>query len=145
MDEVYKLTTSVGNSYTFEEVSRYHTASVYIGIPDGLRLGGNITLTLDNPPPLAQNTIVKFFIYHGQEETATPDNSGEPSSSSGTPSISSGPGIQPELPSSASPDSEGLSDPASSPTATVPSEPDPVIERPRPTKVKSPTAATGST
>jgi hypothetical protein len=145
MDEVYKLTTSVGNSYTFEEVSRYHTASVYIGIPDGLRLGGNITLILDNPPPLVQNTIVKFFIYHGQEETATPDNSGEPSSSSGTPSVGSGPTIQPAESSSVSTDSEGLSDSASSPATTVPTEPTAIHERTRPTKVKSPTATASGT
>lgn len=145
MDQVYKLTTSSGNEYTFEEVSRYHTASVYIGIPDGLVLGGNITLILDSPPPLVQNTIIKFFIYHGQKETAASNDSGESSSSSGTTPISSGPAIQPTESSPASPDSEGLPSPASSSATTVSSQSATVHKRPRPATIESPTATAGST
>ncbi len=145
MNEVYKLISSVGNTYTFEEASVYHTASVYIGIPDGIQLGGNITLTFENPPPIVQNTIVKFFIYHGQEETATSDNSGESSSSSGTPDVGSGPGIQAELSSSVSSDSEGLPDSTSSSATTVSTEPTAVPQRPRPIALKSPTATASRT
>lgn len=94
MEEVYKLVSSEGNEYTFEEVSRYHSASIYIGIPSGTVLGGTLTLVLDNPPPLVQNTIIKFFIYHGKKETATSDNSGESDPSSSTTPLGSGSTIQ---------------------------------------------------
>lgn len=145
MEEVYKLVSSEGNEYTFEEVSRYHSASIYIGIPSGTVLGGTLTLVLDNPPPLVQNTIIKFFIYHGKKETATSDNSGESDPSSSTTPLGSGSTIQSELTSSASEDSTGLPSPASSTTAAVPDEPAAVKQRARPATAKSPTAAAVST